>query len=142
MNVVITPATRYFEPPLPFRGSARVTVPAARHDAIDVEVAPASCAGTTVYSVARYEGPQSIANPQASRFYPNHVPRKTTVRNELYDVSTDPLMLRNVLDPAGEPEMNRRLRETFERATAGRRRVTHAVTDEEKQKLKSLGYIQ
>lgn len=140
MNVVIAPVTPYLDPPLKFRGSARVVVPAARNDGTDVQVTPASCAGTTVYSVARYEGPQSIPNRQGSRFYGNHVGRKNTTRNELYDIAGDPRMLRN--RRSGHAQMARKLREHFDRVTAAARPKTYTLSDEEKKKLKSLGYIQ
>lgn len=144
LNVLISPATTYLDPPLTFRKSARVVVPGSRSDAIAVQVKPATCAGTTRYSVARYEGPQSIPGKTPSHFFNAAVPRKLSTRNELYDISTDPLMLRNILPAAGLPETDRKLRAIFDRATATfrDRHTTHRITDEEKKKLKSLGYIQ
>jgi hypothetical protein len=144
LNVLVSPSTTYLEPPLAFRKSARVVVAAARNDAIAVQVTPARCAGTTRYAVARYEGPDSIPAKTASHFYAAAVERKLSARNELYDIATDPLMLRNVLPPGGQPQTDRKLRAIFDRATATfrDRHATHRISDEEKKKLRSLGYIQ
>lgn len=143
LNVVISPVTAYLVEELAFQRSARVTVPAARNDAINVDVNPASCAGTTMYSVSRYEGTASIPQRERSRFFEAAVPRKNGTKDELYDVASDPRMLYNILPFGGAPRWERRVRAIVDRATASSRdrHAAHAYSDEEKKKLKSLGYI-
>lgn len=139
--LAMPPGATYFASPMPFRGSTRLTATSARFQALSVTVTPAGCGGTTVYSVSRYEGP--IANALPTFFDVTFVGRRLSTGDELYDVDTDPSMRRNLLAGAGPAATRRKLRALFERATASQRdrHATYTHSEEEKRKLRSLGYI-
>lgn len=142
LNVLVAPGVAYLGEPAGFQKSIRITVPAARLDALSVTVKPASCAGTTAYSVARHlplgEG-RSITT-----FFHTLVARKKKTTDELYDVEDDPGMRKNLAPSTATRIYGQKLRALYEAAVAVQSEPNRnrALSPEDVRKLRSLGYIQ
>lgn len=141
LNVLLAPGVAYLAAAAVFQRSIRVTVPAARLDSLSVTVSPESCAGSTVYSVARYTGP---AGETTTSFGNTLVARKGGTTDELYDVADDPAMLKNLAASRTLQLYQQKLRTMYEAALAAspNRRQRQVLTPEDLRKLRSLGYIQ
>jgi len=141
--IEILPSTRYFLQPIKFRGSIRLTVPAARLDMAALTVNPAACAGQTFYSASRFGDAALPKEPPrlTDLFFYVQAMRKTSPSDELFDVESDPAMLRNLQDRQELVERDRALATRYQEIglvdVAGQ-----AVPSEEQQRLRSLGYLQ
>jgi arylsulfatase A-like enzyme len=131
----IDPGIAYYLKPTPFKGSIRITVPAARVDAVTLSVTPANCAGVTRYEVTR-EAPPGVMQPPD--LFNHLVARKLHSGDELYDVTADPLMRRN-LPGADSSPMDKELQSLFE--ASARQVPRQRVPNEYLETLRSLGYI-
>ncbi|HYO75738.1 MAG TPA: hypothetical protein VE010_04690, partial [Thermoanaerobaculia bacterium] len=142
LNVLLAPGVAYLREAAPFDTSIRVTIPAARRDVLTVAVKPASCAGATVYSVSRYEAPQT--STLTTTFASSLVARKLRTENEMYNAASDPFMTKNLIPAQSAKPYADKLRAVYEAAVAasGKQAVTRTLSDEELRKLRSLGYIQ
>jgi hypothetical protein len=139
----ILPETTYFREPVPFSGSIRMVVSAARFDALALEIRPAKCAGETRYTVGRRSEASDRAGVRPTMTWLHWwlVSRRDRTADELYDVSSDPGMVRNIVDDGRMIERDR--------ALAARLRTMAAVVvenqrirPEDERRLRSLGYIQ
>jgi arylsulfatase A-like enzyme len=134
--VTIEPGLYYYRNATPFKGSIRITVPAARMDAVTLNVAPPSCAGVTRYAVTREPPPGTTEMTDIFQYL---VGRRLRRGDELYDVTSDPLMLRNALSDEGRPDLDAELRTLF--GDAVRRTPAQKVPSEQLQALRALGYL-
>src|SRR5439155_25193975 len=100
--VKILPTARYFHQPIAFQGSIRLVVPSGRLDSVALIVAPPRCAGETFYSVARPAEAKlpPVAPTTTDLFKALLTNRKNGGGDELYDVGTDPSMLRPIHNAA------------------------------------------
>jgi arylsulfatase A-like enzyme len=132
----IEPGIYYYREPTPFKGSIRITVPAARLDAVTLTIAPKTCAGVTRYSVSR-EAPPGVTD--APDIFKSLVERKLRTGDELYDVAKDPLMLRNILPVPGRHDLDGELQTLF--GEWSRRVQAQKVPSEQVRSLRALGYL-
>ncbi|HEV7487117.1 MAG TPA: sulfatase [Thermoanaerobaculia bacterium] len=135
-QLIIDPGFMYYRDPLQFKGSIRVTVPAARLDSVTLLVTPVACAGATRYEVSREPPPGTTDNPDLFNYL---VPRRNRPGDELYRVDEDPLMRRNVMPADGEPAWDRSLQSLFEANV--RRVMQQDVPSEQLRALRALGYL-
>lgn len=135
-SVAIEPGFAYYQKPIEFSQSVRITVPAARQDVVQLEVRPASCAGKTFADVSRTPPPGTTGSPD---LFQRLAGRRLRQNDELYDVQRDPLMLDNLL-PAQSPQpFARELQSRFEQMV--RRTPTQTIPSEMLRSLRSLGYL-
>lgn len=135
-SVSIEPGFSYYQKPIELERSVRITVPAARHDVVKLEVRPASCAGKTLAEITRTPPAGTTDSPD---LFQRLAARRLRGNDELYDVQRDPLMLRNRL-PGESPEpFARELQSRFEQMI--RRMPTQTVPVEMLRSLRSLGYL-
>jgi len=140
----IRPDIRYFADPIAFRGSIRITLPAARLDQIRVTVAPARCAGKTTYRIRRFEDAAELpatARRDTNVFGNLMASRKLTARDELFDISRDASMLDNLAGRVDTSAYDKEARALFTKAVASPL-PDQKVSPEELQRLRSLGYLQ
>lgn len=136
-SAAIEPGFAYFQKPIEIAQSARITVPAARHDVVRLEVRPAACAGKTFMAVSRTAPPSTTGT---NDLFANLPARRLRSNDELYDVQSDPRMLKNVLgDAAAAAPFARDLQSRFE--TMVRRTPVQKIPDEMLKSLRSLGYL-
>jgi len=134
--VTIDPGLDYYRQPTSFKGSIRITVPAARWDSVTLSIAPAACAGVTSYEVSRQSPPGTSETPDLFNYL---VARRLRSGDELYDAKEDPRMLRNLLQPGAPPPFEQELRSLFE--SYALRVPAQKIPPEYLQTLKSLGYL-
>lgn len=134
--LTIDPGINYYREPVPFKGSIRVTVPAARLDSVTLTVTPTNCAGVTQYNVSREPPSGTTDTPD---FFNQLVARRMRSGDELYDVHEDPLMRRNVLPKDGNRSLDLGLQSLFESNV--RRVAEQKVPPEQLQALRALGYL-
>ena len=132
----IEPGFLYYRDPISFKGSIRITVPAARMDAVTLTVAPANCAGVTRYSVSREAPPGTVDTPDLFKYL---VGRRLRAGDELYDVSKDPLMLRNIISDRPGEDLDNEL-QTLYRGQL-RRVTTQSIPSEQLRSLRAIGYL-
>src|SRR5204862_52289 len=101
----------YFRQPIAFKGSIRVTVPAARSDIVNLSVSPAACAGVTRYEVTRDPPPGMTETPDLFTYL---LARRLHPGDELYNVDEDPEMLRNLPAADARQTLDRELRALYE----------------------------
>ncbi|MEA2163613.1 MAG: arylsulfatase [Thermoanaerobaculia bacterium] len=134
----IDPGVFYFRQPITFKGSIRLTLPAARHDSLRLELAPSACVGQTTVTVTREPPPGTLTPPD---FFQLLVGRRLRTGDELYDVDDDPLLHRNLIaekhaeSAAASNELQTLFRDMALRAPAQR------VPPETLKALRSLGYL-
>jgi len=133
----IEPGLYYYRNAIPFKGSIRITLPAARLDAVTLSISPAKCAGTTTYTVSRElpAGPP----PEPPDIFKYLVGRKMTKGDELYHVDDDPMMLQNILDPTEREALDGELQALF--IASASRGGTQKIPPEQLRALRSLGYL-
>jgi arylsulfatase A-like enzyme len=134
--MTIEPGLYYSRNATPFRGSIRITVPAARMDTVTFSVSPAKCAGVTRYAVSREPPPGTTETPD---IFKNLVNRRMLRGDELYDVANDPLMLRNLLPTENSIALDAELRFLF--GEVSRRVPAQKVPSEQIRSLRALGYV-
>ena len=153
----IEPRLSYFARPIVAKGDTLIHYPAASQDTTSLFVRPEKCvAGVSLGArefdeFARYRASRAgaLEELETGLWRSFKTERKTRTGDELYDVSTDPGMLKNL---RGAPELEavakqldaevdrlwaEHLRETYGREAAGTR-----YTKEQEEELKALGYIQ
>jgi arylsulfatase A-like enzyme len=137
-SVSIEPGFDYYRQPIPFKGSVRITVPAARFDGVRLVITPSACAGTTRYEVTR-EPPAGALQPPD--LFNDLVARRLRGGDELYDVSLDPLMIHNILPTQTSTRLpiDRELEGLFKGML--RRTPAQRIPIEILQSLRSLGYL-
>jgi hypothetical protein len=149
--VWLAPQTSYMLQPLAWTGPLRLRFSGAREDQATFVVFPARCAGPVTVRLDRYD---PVAGPgetvAVTDLWKNlyAAPRKLFAGDELYDAESDPGMRRNLiaradLAPLAE-RLRRSLRNDYETIIAAAPSVdpTRRYSEEELQKLRSLGYIQ
>jgi len=134
--MTIEPGLYYHRNATPFKGSIRITVPAARMDAVTLTVSPANCAGVTRYAVSRERPPGTTETPDIFNYLVN---RRMRTSNELYDVASDPLMLRNILPDKRGDALDAELQSLF--GDLSRRMPSQKVPSEQVRALRALGYL-
>jgi arylsulfatase A-like enzyme len=141
--VKMLPTARYFNEPIPFRGSIRIVVPSGRLDSVALVVAPPACAGETFYDVARFGEAKlpPVAPRTTDLFKILLVARKTRADDELYDVAADPSMAHPIRDHGLVSVADRALAERFAEVAAVKPENL-TVPLEEQRRLRSLGYVQ
>jgi hypothetical protein len=138
----LAPGIAYWDTPVAFKGSIRMVVPAARLDSVTFTVAPARCAGTTLYGVARIDDLKADAASALRTDLYLHlaVPRRGVAGDELYDAGRDRRMVHNLIGRADVTETEAALRSLFgQRAAADP--ILGKVPPEIEQQLRSLGYL-
>jgi arylsulfatase A-like enzyme len=132
----VEPGFYYYRDATSFNGSIRITVPAARMDAVTLTVSPAKCAGITRYAVTREAPPGTADTPDLFKYL---VQRRMRSGDELYNVAEDPLMLRNVITGARGRILDRELETLF--AAMSRRVPRQTIPSEQVRSLRALGYL-
>jgi len=141
--VKILPTARYFNDPIPFKGSIRLVLPSGRLDSMALLIAPPSCAGKTFYSVARPAEAKlpPVAPRTTDLFNTLLTERKARTGDELYVVDRDPAMLHPIRNAAEQAARDRELADRF-REVASSDPANLTVPMEEQRRLRSLGYVQ
>jgi arylsulfatase A-like enzyme len=134
--MTIEPGFYYYRDAISFTGSIRVTLPAARLDAVTLTVSPPNCAGVTRYAVSR-EPPSGTSDmPDIFKYL---VPRRMRSEDELYDVTADPLMLNNIISADRRRPLDDELQALFERQS--RPIAAQVIPTEQLRALRALGYL-
>jgi arylsulfatase A-like enzyme len=137
-SVAIEPGFDYYEQPMPFQGSIRMTVPAARFDGVRLVITPSACAGSTRYEVTREPPSGTTETPD---LFNNLVSRRMRNGDELYDVSLDPLMVHNIMPSQSSTRLpvDRELEGLFKGMM--KRTPVQRIPIEILESLRSLGYL-
>lgn len=153
VNVAIWLAQQvtYMNAPVAWRGPMRLRFSGARNDQATFVVYPAKCAGQVTARLDRYDpapaaGEKVLVNDLWTQSFARQ--RKANASDELYDATSDPRMLRNLIARADlAPIVSRlrgSLRHDYEATIAAMPSIdpTRKYSEEELKKLRSLGYIQ
>ena len=149
--VWMAPQVTYMLKPFAWTGPLRLRFSGARDDQATFVVFPARCAGEVTARLDRYDpdadpGETVIVTDLWKNLFA--APRKLIGGDELYDAKNDPAMRRNLIARADLAPLAERLRQSlrtdYEQTIAAGPSVdpTRRYTEEELQKLRSLGYIQ
>ena len=147
----LAPQATYNFKPITWSGPLRLRFSGARDDQATFVVFPLQCAGEVTARLDRYDptadaGETVIVTDLWKNLYA--APRKRNSSDELFDPRSDPRMLRNLIGRADLAPLAERLRRSlrthYETTIAASPSVdpTRRYTEEELQKLRSLGYIQ
>jgi len=142
-TVALAPNLGYFDAPIPFRRSIRLSVPAGRLDAVTLSVGPARCAGQTTYRILRWEDGDAL--PQTARrettlFAKLLAQRKSAATDELF-AADDRTMLVNRAGTTPLASFDDQLRALYRKLASTPPRES-TVSPEEQRRLRSLGYLQ
>jgi hypothetical protein len=153
----IEPRLSYFSRPIVTKGETRIHYPAASQDTTSVFVAPRNASRACPSARRELEEFESyrasrggaLQELETGLWRAFKTERKTRTGDELYDVSSDPGMLKNLrgapeqaaavkqLDGEVDRLWAEHLRETYGHEVAGKR-----YTKEQEEELRALGYIQ
>ncbi len=148
-TVSMAPGFKYFTVPMSDVG-LRAQFSAARLDMMWLAVKPATCRVTAKYRLDRpADAPRLAGQPIPSDLSQIiYSTRKRNTSDELYDLETDPKMLRNLIKDAslssirsGLEARTKKLYTSTYGAAFGDSGPTLPIPREEMEKLKSLGYV-